>query len=93
MAVASARPYASLPLAPDRQPCQYPTTHVSYRLDALPTTQPIASKHCISYRNNLSIISIKLCKISFVHLILENKCCILRKVFVVADHLCYVEQR
>ena len=26
MAVASARPYASLHLAPDRQPCQHPTT-------------------------------------------------------------------
>ena len=27
MAVACARPYASLHLAPDRQPRQYPTTH------------------------------------------------------------------
>jgi len=27
VAVASAGPYASLHLAPDRQPCQHPTTH------------------------------------------------------------------
>ena len=45
MAVASAGPYASLPLAPGRQPHQHPTTLVFYRLDALPATQPTASKH------------------------------------------------
>ena len=44
VAVASAGPYASLHLAPDRQPCQYPTT-VFYRPDALPAAQPTASKH------------------------------------------------
>jgi len=43
VAVASAGPYASLHLAPDR--CQYPTTHVFYRPDALPAAQPTASKH------------------------------------------------
>ena len=37
VAVASAGPYASLHLAPDR--CQYPTTHVFYRPDALPAAQ------------------------------------------------------
>ena len=45
MAVASARPYASLHLAPDRQPRQHLTTQVFYRLDALPAAQPTASKH------------------------------------------------
>jgi len=41
----SAGPYASLYLAPDRKPCQYPTTQVFYRPDALPAAQPTASKH------------------------------------------------
>jgi len=40
-----AGPYASLHLAPDRKPCQYPTTQVFYRPDALPAAQPTASKH------------------------------------------------
>ena len=44
MAVASAGPYASLHLAPDRQPRQHPTTQFFYRPDALPATQPTASK-------------------------------------------------
>jgi len=39
--VASAGPYASLYLAPDRQPHQHPTTQF---LQALPATQPTASK-------------------------------------------------
>ena len=43
--VASAGPYASLHLAPDRQPRQHPTTQVFYRPDALPAAQPTASKH------------------------------------------------
>jgi len=44
VAVASARPYASLHLVPDRLLRQHPTTHVHYRLDALPVAQPTASK-------------------------------------------------
>ena len=44
VAVASAGPYASLHLAPDRWPCRHPTT-VFYRTDALPAAQPTASKH------------------------------------------------
>ena len=47
MAVASAGPYASLHLAPDRQPCQHPAAQVFYRPDALPAAQPTASKHCL----------------------------------------------
>ena len=39
MAVASAGPYASLHLAPDRQPRQHPTTQFFYRPDALPAAQ------------------------------------------------------
>ena len=47
VAVASAGPYARLHLAPNRQPCQHPVLYsVLYRLDALPATQPTASKHC-----------------------------------------------
>ena len=42
--MASAGPYASLHLAPDRQPRQHPTTRF-YRPDALPAAQPTASKH------------------------------------------------
>jgi len=45
VAVASAGPYASLHLDPDRQPRQHPTTQVFYRPDALPAAQPKASKH------------------------------------------------
>jgi len=38
-------PYGNiLNLAPDRQPHQHPITHF-YRPDALPDTQPTASKH------------------------------------------------
>ena len=46
MAVASAGPYASLHLAPDRQ-ITTPAPHywVFYRPDALPAAQPTASKH------------------------------------------------
>ena len=44
VAVASAGPYASLHLAPDKQAHQHPTT-VFYRPDALPAAQPTASKH------------------------------------------------
>ena len=42
--VASAGPYASLHLAPDRQSHQHPTTLVFYRPDTLPAAQPTASK-------------------------------------------------
>jgi len=44
VAVASARPYANLHLDPDTTT---PASHhsVFYRLDALPATQPTASKH------------------------------------------------
>jgi len=48
MAVASAGPYASLPLAPDRTtPASTPLGPLPsfYRLDALPAAQPTASKH------------------------------------------------
>ena len=41
---ATAGPYASLHLAPDRQPQQHPTTLFFYRPDAVPATQPTASK-------------------------------------------------
>jgi len=37
-------PYANLYLAPDRWPCQHPTTHF-YRPDALPAAKPTVSKH------------------------------------------------
>jgi len=43
--VASAGPYASLHLAPDRQPHQQPITLFFYRSDAPPVAQPTASKH------------------------------------------------
>ena len=49
VAVASARPYASLHLAPDRWPCQHPTSQFFYRPDALLAAQPIASKHWRQY--------------------------------------------
>ena len=39
MAVASAGPYASLHLAPDRQPHQHPTTQFFYRMPFLPPNQ------------------------------------------------------
>ena len=45
VAVASAGPYASLHLAPDRQLHQHPTTLVFYRPDSLPAAQPTTSKH------------------------------------------------
>jgi len=48
--VASAGPYASLHLAPDRQPRQHPTTLSFLRPDALPAAQPTASKH---WRHNI----------------------------------------
>ena len=44
MAVASAGPYASLHLTPDRSPHQHLTTQFFYRPDALPATQPTALK-------------------------------------------------
>jgi len=44
VAVASAGPYASLQLAPDRQPCQHPTAQFFYRPVALPAAQPTVSK-------------------------------------------------
>ena len=34
-------PSASLHLAPDRQPCQHPTTPSFYTPDALPVAQPV----------------------------------------------------
>ena len=37
--------YASLHLAPDRQPRQHLTTQFFYRPNALPAAQPTASKH------------------------------------------------
>jgi len=40
VAVASAGPYASLHLAPDRQRGQHPTTQFFYRPDDLPAAQP-----------------------------------------------------
>jgi len=43
VAVESDGPYASLHLAIDRYPRRHPTT--LYRPDALPATQPTASKH------------------------------------------------
>ena len=46
MAAASAGPYASLHLAPDRYSRQHLTTQFFYRPDALPAAQPTASKHC-----------------------------------------------
>ena len=49
--MASAGPYASLHLAPYRQPRQYPTTLFFYRPDALPAAQPTASKH---WRHNIN---------------------------------------
>ena len=42
--LATAGPYASLHLAPDRQPRQHHTTQV-LQTDALPAAQPTASKH------------------------------------------------
>jgi len=48
VAVASAGPYASLHLAPDRQPRQHLTTLFFYGPDGLPAAQPTVSKHWIS---------------------------------------------
>ena len=44
--------YANLHLAPDRKPCQHPTTLVFYRQDALPAAQPTASKHWRQLNSN-----------------------------------------
>jgi len=43
--MASAGSYASLHLAPHRQPCQHPTAQFFYKPDALPAAQPTVSKH------------------------------------------------
>ena len=43
--MASAGPYASLHVAPDRQPRQHPTTQLFDRPDVLPAAQPTASMH------------------------------------------------
>jgi len=43
VAVASAGLYASLHLAPDRQPRQHPNTQFFYRPEALPAAQQTAS--------------------------------------------------
>jgi len=40
--------YASLHLAPGRQPCQHPTTQFFYRPYALPAAQPTVSVHLIN---------------------------------------------
>ena len=45
VAVASAGLYATLHLAPDRQPRQHPNAQFFYRPDALPAAQPTASRH------------------------------------------------
>jgi len=37
--------YASLHLAPDRQPRQHLTTQFFYMLDAVPANQPTVKKH------------------------------------------------
>ena len=57
MAVASAGLYASLHLAPDRQPRQHPTTQFFYRPDALPAAQPTASKHCLAVLVELRLVT------------------------------------
>jgi len=49
VSVASAGPYASLHLAPDRQPCQHPTTQFfTGRMPFLPTNQQRRSTEGIS---------------------------------------------
>jgi len=48
VAVASAGPYASLHLAADKYPRQHPTTQFFYGPDALPATQPTASKKLLA---------------------------------------------
>ena len=45
VAVASTGPYASMHLALDRYQCQHRPYSIFYRPDALPATQPPASKH------------------------------------------------
>jgi len=56
--VASAGPYASLHLAPDRKPRQHPTTRFFYRPDALPAAQPTVSEHWRQkFRMTTSIIN------------------------------------
>ena len=55
VALASAGPYASLHLAPGRQPCQHLSTQFFYRPDALPAAQPTASKH---WRLNSAVTTI-----------------------------------
>ena len=50
---ASAEPYASLHLAPDRWPCQHPTTHVfSGRMPFLPSNQQRQNTEGTDNNNN-----------------------------------------
>jgi len=56
MAVASAGPYASLHLAPDRQPCQHPTTQFfTGRMAFLPPNQQRQSTEGL-YRQTYDIL-------------------------------------
>ena len=56
MAVASAGPYASLHLAPDRLPCQHPTTQFfTGRMPFLPPNQ-----QCKSTEGTVSVLSVQI---------------------------------
>jgi len=60
VAVASAGPYASLNLAPYRQPCQHPTTQVFYRPDALPAAQTNSVKALKAQERQLQVTENKI---------------------------------
>ena len=56
MAVASAGPYASLHLAPDRQPCQHPTTQIfTSWMPFLPPNQQLQSTEGISNKSAIQL--------------------------------------
>ena len=57
VAVAPDRPYASLHLSPDRWLYQHPSTQFFYTTDALPATQPTASKH-LRHNNTQNMLHI-----------------------------------
>ena len=62
MAVASAGPYASLHLAPDRQPRQHPTTQFFLQAGC-PSCRPTNSVKALTGKNNCEVIYFVLCPV------------------------------
>jgi len=68
VAVAAAGPYASLHLAPDRQPCQHPTTQ--FFTGQMPFLQPNQQRQ--STEGNQWIMNMYDKQVNFIGMLLES---------------------